>query len=78
MLLNRHGTDVNMQDSSGRSALMIACLLGSIGLVDELLGCRRCDYDQVSKSGDTAHSLALGSGHMEIIRLLEDDSFLPD
>jgi ankyrin repeat protein len=77
-LLLRYGADVNLQDSSGRSALMIASTLGSIDLVNLLLRVEGCDLTLVSHNGDTAHSLALGSGHMEVVRLLEDDSYLSD
>jgi ankyrin repeat protein len=43
-----------------------------------LLRVEGCDLTLVSHNGDTAHSLALGSGHMEVVRLLEDDSYLSD
>jgi ankyrin repeat protein len=58
--------------------LMIASTLGSIDLVNLLLRVEGCDLTLVSHNGDTAHSLALGSGHMEVVRLLEDDSYLSD
>jgi ankyrin repeat protein len=79
-LLHLRHTDINSQDSSGRSALMIASALGSVSVVKLLLSSRCkapfrpnnvCDPDLVSHNGDTAHSLALSSGHMRIVRLLE-------
>jgi ankyrin repeat protein len=71
-LLLRYGTDVNLQDGSGRSALMITSALGSVDLVNHLLVDKGCDPNLVSYNGDTAHSLALNTGHMEIVRLLEN------
>jgi hypothetical protein len=75
LLLRRRDTDVNLQDASCRSALMIASTLGSVNLVKRLLRIKGCDRNLVAYNGDTARGLALISGHMEIVRLLEDDSY---
>jgi ankyrin repeat protein len=65
-------TDVNLQDSSGRSALMVAVALGSAPMVRRLLQVEGCDPNLASPNGDTAHSLALSSGNTEIVHLLKE------
>ena len=70
LLLKRPDLDVNLQDRSGMSALMVASFRGSALVVKVLLGSMRCDPDLVSQDGDTARNLALTSGHTEIVRLL--------
>jgi ankyrin repeat protein len=71
LLLRRPDINVNLQDSSGRSALMIASALGSVDVVKLLLQVEGCDPNLVSPNGDTVHSLAHGSGNLKVVRLLE-------
>jgi ankyrin repeat protein len=70
-LLDRRDTDVNLQDSSGRSALMVASVLGHFDVVSLLLRNKACDANLVSQNGDIAHSLAISSGNVRVVQLLE-------
>lgn len=78
LLLEFPDIDINKQDYSGKSALMIASARGSKHVVKVLLGTEGCDPNLVSRDGDTAHSLALSSGHMEIADLLKDGPLDPN
>jgi ankyrin repeat protein len=71
LLLHHPVTDTNLQDSSGRSALMIACALGLTDIVQFLIWNKRCDRNIVSPNGDTAYSLALSSGYTKIADYVE-------
>jgi len=56
---------------------MVASAIDSIDMVRRLLLVEGCDPNLVSPNGETAHSLANGPDHMEIVRLLEENSFIP-
>jgi ankyrin repeat protein len=64
-LLLQHHAPVDLQDRSGRSALMYAALMGNDNNVGILLawGARA---DLCDKQGFTAMTIALGAGHIEL------------
>jgi ankyrin repeat protein len=76
LLLRRRNINVNMQDGSGRSALLIASALGLADVVKLLLRAKGCAPGLPSQNGDTSHSLALSSGHKDVVRLFEDNLYV--
>ena len=63
------GTDVDVRNAQGQSALMLAAHRGDLALV-ELLLARRADPDQRAKYGLSALMLAVVGGHEAVARAL--------
>nr|XP_020663414.1 KN motif and ankyrin repeat domain-containing protein 4 [Pogona vitticeps]XP_020663415.1 KN motif and ankyrin repeat domain-containing protein 4 [Pogona vitticeps] len=63
--------DINLQDDSGLSPLMVASQYGNIEIVKLLLAHPGCDTTLTDKAGNSALSLALKSAHMEIAECLQ-------
>ncbi|KAL8178552.1 UNVERIFIED_CONTAM: KN motif and ankyrin repeat domain-containing protein 4 [Gekko kuhli] len=65
------GADVNLQDDSGLSPLMVACQYGNIEIVKLLLFHPSCNTELTDKAGNSALSIALKSAHVEIAEFLQ-------
>ncbi|KAJ6662584.1 hypothetical protein lerEdw1_011721 [Lerista edwardsae] len=64
------GADINLQDDTGLSPLMVACQYSNTEIVKLLLTHPSCDTTLNDKAGNSALSIALKSAHMEIAELL--------
>ncbi|XP_066480691.1 KN motif and ankyrin repeat domain-containing protein 4 [Tiliqua scincoides] len=64
------GADINLQDDTGLSPLMVACQYNNTEIVKLLLTHPSCDSTLNDKAGNSALSIALKSAHMEIAELL--------
>ncbi|XP_053169375.1 KN motif and ankyrin repeat domain-containing protein 4 isoform X2 [Hemicordylus capensis] len=64
------GADINLQDDTGLSPLMVACQYSNIEIVKLLLTHPSCDTTLNDKAGNSALSIAVKSAHMEIAELL--------
>ncbi|XP_062994169.1 KN motif and ankyrin repeat domain-containing protein 4 isoform X2 [Elgaria multicarinata webbii] len=64
------GADINLQDDTGLSPLMVACQYGNIEIVKLLLTHPGCDTTLIDKAGNSALSMALKSAHVEIAEFL--------
>ncbi|KAJ7332648.1 hypothetical protein JRQ81_014828 [Phrynocephalus forsythii] len=65
------GADINLQDDSGLSPLMVASQYGNVEIVKLLLAHPGCDATLTDKAGNSALSLALKSAHTEIAECLQ-------
>ncbi|XP_060087898.1 KN motif and ankyrin repeat domain-containing protein 4 isoform X2 [Heteronotia binoei] len=65
------GADVNLQDDSGLSPLMVACQYGNVEIVKLLLFHPSCNIELTDKAGNSALSIALKSAHIEIAEFLQ-------
>ncbi|XP_054836541.1 KN motif and ankyrin repeat domain-containing protein 4 [Eublepharis macularius] len=65
------GADINLQDDTGLSPLMVACQYGNIEIVKLLLSHPGCDSNLTDKAGNSALSIALKSAHAEIAEILQ-------
>jgi hypothetical protein len=70
LLLNAHGTDIEIRARNGDTALMIACYTANKPAVEALLA----KGAQVNKTGWTPLHYAAASGNNEIVQLLLDKS----
>ena len=64
------GADVKVLDRYGQSALMLACLAGSLGAVQVLVHAG-ANLDVTAKYSLSAAMLAAVNGHEEIVRFLK-------
>jgi ankyrin repeat protein len=71
------GIDVNALNTAGKTALMVACERGKIGLVKQLLE-RKANPNLAGHDGATALILAAQNEQPEIIKLLLDNRAVPD
>jgi uncharacterized protein len=70
LLLDAHGTDLEIRSRNGDTALMIACYMANKPAVEALLA----KGAQVNKTGWTPLHYAAASGNNEIVQLLLDKS----
>jgi ankyrin repeat protein len=71
------GFNVNAQNTAGKTALMVACERGKIGLVKQLLD-RKADPNLAGRDGVTALILAAQNDQPEIVKLLLQNRAEPD
>ena len=64
--------DLNMSDSYGQTALMMACSNGQKDVVKLLLNHPKIDLNARTNDGSTAHIIACGNGQKDIAELLFD------
>nr|XP_060629613.1 KN motif and ankyrin repeat domain-containing protein 4 [Anolis sagrei ordinatus]XP_060629614.1 KN motif and ankyrin repeat domain-containing protein 4 [Anolis sagrei ordinatus]XP_060629615.1 KN motif and ankyrin repeat domain-containing protein 4 [Anolis sagrei ordinatus]XP_060629616.1 KN motif and ankyrin repeat domain-containing protein 4 [Anolis sagrei ordinatus] len=65
------GADINLQDDTGLSPLMVASQYGNMDIVKLLLDHPGCDTTLNDKAGNSALSMALKSAHVEIAEILQ-------
>ncbi|KAK8131115.1 hypothetical protein PG984_007553 [Apiospora sp. TS-2023a] len=69
-LLRDHRTDINLTDSAGRSALLVACKYGYLYVVELLLDQVNCDINKTDRTGASPLISAAGGGHTGILKEL--------
>lgn len=71
-LLLRHGADLNLRNSSGKTPLMLACENGGTAIVKILLNQTRIsiDFDAVDNDGNTAFTIAKRKTDTETVSFL--------
>ncbi|KAF4744463.1 hypothetical protein FOZ63_003829 [Perkinsus olseni] len=67
-VLTRMGCNVNAQDSSGRTAFLVACAKDNIDIAKDLFHRASCDPDIADDGGFTGFALAVVFGNVEIVR----------
>ncbi|KAF4725853.1 hypothetical protein FOZ62_030198, partial [Perkinsus olseni] len=67
-VLTRMGCNVNAQDSSGRTAFLVACAKNNIDIAKDLFHRASCDPDIADDGGFTGFALAVVFGNVEIVR----------
>lgn len=71
LIINTPGCDLNVQESEGNTALIMATSNSEVKIVKSLIEAG-CDLNLVNKSGDTALMMAVKAENKEIIQLLLD------
>lgn len=66
-LLIEHGADVNMQNGSGKDALMLSCFAGHLDVVRRLLS-HGASWEKKDLGGSTALHWAVDGGLKEIVQ----------
>ncbi len=72
-MLKSENYDINLQrQTNGDTCLTIACRLGSLNIVEELLNRdkKRCDVNRKTTDGNCALTISAGSGHNKIVSRL--------
>ena len=73
-LLSSPNINVNIQDSTGRTALSVAARHGHTECVNLLLACKKTDLRLVYKDGFTKLHLAAASGMMGMMKEIIEDN----
>jgi len=77
LLLDEKSLDCHLEDSEGRTGLMVAAMEGRLGIVQILLRARRfrmdIDVNAEDKKGRSAVHLACSRGRGEIVRMLVEE-----
>ena len=71
ILFVSHGYDIEQRDYCGRTALLNACMGGSLALV-EFLVAQKADFHAQDRYGDYGIHLAAQSGHLDVLDWLLD------